>query len=475
MLLSELDERARRFKLALRAGIPVLLLAFLVFYALFTQNEQFHFTLINTFLIVAILFVTIYFNYFLITLSMKEMTIDTVTQSFNEKSFIKKLRHFKPKTIVLLSISNLSHLNDYYPATKVDLMLYTMIHELNHYFEQHGLQNQLIGRKYGAEFYIALHTDPKNVHTLFNTFTKKYANVLDMDLDYNYTAMRYSLDDNEKIFQQLRDLKLSKEKEVYTPLPIQSSKELHHLENEVIHALKKRKFKLTFRPIVDTKENKTTIYEVITNLSTRNHTEILARDFLPIINRLSLGIEYDLSLVEYIIKLLMQIDNSLSFAFNLSPYSLRDKTFQKKFFVLLSENNIDNSRLIIKLYERKTHHNLSAYLETLNTYRDKGIRICIDNFGSSSSSSILYMKEFTFDMLQLDKDYTTKIDDHNYTTILQSLLAMAKELQIESIAKWVDTKEQKEKLTSLGVDYLQGFDIAKSINYETLLKQKGLS
>ncbi|MEA1880529.1 MAG: EAL domain-containing protein, partial [Campylobacterota bacterium] len=62
MLLSELDERARRFKLALRAGIPVLFLAFLIFYAIFIQDGQFETTFINVFLIVATVFVTIYFN-----------------------------------------------------------------------------------------------------------------------------------------------------------------------------------------------------------------------------------------------------------------------------------------------------------------------------------------------------------------------------------------------------------------------------
>ncbi|MEA1880624.1 MAG: EAL domain-containing protein, partial [Campylobacterota bacterium] len=458
---------------------PVLFLAFLIFYAIFIQDGQFETTFINVFLIVATVFVTIYFNYFLITLSIKEMNIDAVTHSFNEKAFIKKLHYFKPKTLVLLSVNNLSSLGEYYPHTKIDLLLYTLIQELNHYLEKHGLQNQLIGRRHGSEFYIALHTDPSNIHVLLDTFTTKYANILDMDLDYNYTAISYSVGNNEKILQQLKDLKLSKRKEVHNPLPMQSSKELYHLESEVKHALEKRKFKLTFRPLIDTKENKTTIYEVITTLSARNDTEILARNFLPIINRLSLGAKYDLFLVEYIMELLPKVDSELSFAFNLSPYSLRDRDFQQKFFSLLSQNNIDNSRLIIKLYERKTHHDLSAYLQILNTYRDKGIRICIDNFGSSSSSSsMLYMKEFHFDMLQLDKDYTTKIDDHNYATVLQSLLAMAKDLQIVSIAKWVDTQEQKEKLTSLGVDYLQGFGIAKPIGYDTLLKQnhtKGLS
>ena len=124
MLLSELEERERRFKLALRAGIPLLVLIFLVLYAVFFQDENLSLTLANKFLIAGIVFITIYFIYFLIELSVQETLIDQATQGFNQKAFIHKLEHYKPKSLVLLILDNLSTLNEHYSLEQIDLLLY---------------------------------------------------------------------------------------------------------------------------------------------------------------------------------------------------------------------------------------------------------------------------------------------------------------------------------------------------------------
>jgi EAL domain-containing protein (putative c-di-GMP-specific phosphodiesterase class I) len=129
---------------------------------------------------------------------------------------------------------------------------------------------------------------------------------------------------------------------------------------------------------------------------------------------------------------------------------------------------VDPRRLIIELYERKTHHNLSGYLKTLNKFRTRGLRIAIDNFGSSNAS-MEYMKHFKFDLVQFDRDYVTKLDDTNTHAMLSSMVKMSKDLNITTVAKWVDNESQMTKLKTLGIDYLQGFGISKPISEKTLI------
>mgnify|MGYP005629204879 CR=1 FL=1 len=143
--------------------------------------------------------------------------------------------------------------------------------------------------------------------------------------------------------------------------------------------------------------------------------------------------------------------------------------FKKHFFSLIEASQIEPNRLIIQLYERKTHHNLSSYLETLQAIRDRGIRICIDNFGSSNAS-IEYMKHFHFDMVQFDRDYVVHLDEEQRQTLFKSLIEMSKQLNITTVAKWVDNPSQNEKLKLLGINYAQGFAIGGSITYEELLE-----
>ena len=156
MLLSELEERERHFKLALRAGIPVLILIFLVFFTTLSNNSTLTLSFYNVFLVASITFITIYFIYFLMNLSVKETLIDQTTQGFNQKAFVKRLQDSRPKTLALIIIKNLSTISQNYGDVEVDAVLYTIIQKLNLKFQQVGLDKALIGRRYGAEFLIAL-------------------------------------------------------------------------------------------------------------------------------------------------------------------------------------------------------------------------------------------------------------------------------------------------------------------------------
>ena len=470
MLLSELEERERRFKLALRAGIPVLLLISLVFYALFVQEGSFEPTLINGFLISGIIFITIYFNYFLIEMSVKETVIDNTTQSFNEKAFVAKLEVYKPKTLILLVVNNLYIIDENYSAEKVDLLLYTIIHKLNSTLTQYGLRNPLIGRRYGAEFLIALDKDGYNVQDIFEKFIEENKVLNDIEVDYAYSAVTDTEGNIEQILGQLKDILSSARGKKRNQTNIKNAEEINKTEQAIIQSLNNKQFKLAFRPLQNTQTNQIEIYEIVSKLISDTEGEILPRVYLPIINRLDLGMQYDLSLVEHIMKLLPLVDTKISFTFNLSPFSLRNKNFQEKFFTLMETYEIQASRLIIQLYERKTHHDLSSYFKTLSTFRTKGIRICIDNFGSSNASMV-YMKNFKFDMVQFDRDYVTNLKNNTNITMLTSLVTMSKDLHILTVAKWVDKEEQKSKLKSLGIDYLQGFGIDKPITEQQLINR----
>ena len=467
MLLSELEERSRRFKLALRAGVPVLLLISLVFYSLFVQEGTFHLNLKNAFLITGIIFITIYFNYFLIEMSVKESMVDSTTQSFNEKAFISKLEVYKPKTLILLVVDNLYTINANYSAQKVDLLLYTIIHNLNTSLNQYGISNPIIGRRFGAEFLIALNTDGYDIREIFENFIRENRLHLDIEVDYAFSAVTDTQGNIEQVLGRLKDLLVTSQDSQDN---IQQAKELDRTEENIIKALNQKQFRLSFRPLLNTSTNNMEIYEIVSKLYSKESGTILPRVYLPIINRLDMGRTYDLHLLEHIIKLLPLVDESISFTFNLSPFSLRNNSFQEKFFALLKLHNIDPSRLIIQLYERKTHHDLSGYFKTLSVYRREGIRICIDNFGSSSAS-IEYMKHFKFDMVQFDRTYVTNLKDKTTLTMLDSLVTMSQELQILTVAKWVDKEEQKETLKSLGISYLQGFGISKPLNEEQIISK----
>ena len=471
MLLSERQERERKFKLALRAGIPVVLLVSLVLYSTFLKDNALEFTLENSFLIGAILFITVYFIYFLMELSAKETLIDQTTQGYNEKSFIKQLQTYKPKTLVLLIVKNLSTISENYSTDDVDLLLYNITHKLNQELNKLGLNKTLIARRYGAEFLIAIDKNSDDIQTIFENFIINNKVINDIELNYNFAVITDTGKELEKNIVHLKDListqyrsDIKDKKSNVT----KDAKEISDTESCIIRSLQEKNLLLSYKPLLNIKSDTIDIYEISVKLKSHRMGNILPKIYLPIVNRLGLGRDYDIALVEHIVDLLPLIDENISLSFNLSPFSLRDENFQEKFFTYLEKSKINPSRLIIELYERKTHHDLSGYLKTLNKFRAKGIRIAIDNFGSSNAS-MEYMKNFNFDLVQFDRDYVTKLDDANTYAMFSSMVKMSKDLNITTIAKWVDNESQKNKLKELGIDYLQGFGISKPISEQTLI------
>lgn len=60
-----------------------------------------------------------------------------------------------------------------------------------------------------------------------------------------------------------------------------------------------------------------------------------------------------------------------------------------------------------------------------------------------------YMKHFKFDMVQFDRDYVTYPEEETNYAMLNSPIKMAKDLQVQTVAKRVDNDKQKKKLRVL--------------------------
>lgn len=474
MLQSQKEERERRFTLALRAGIPVLVLVFLVFFTTIYKGDSPNINLKDGLLLTGITFVTIYFIYFLMNLSVQETLLDQTTQGYNKKSFIKKLQQYEPTSMACLNIENLHLLNENYSSDQIDNLLYTITSKLHQLFKQNGLDHTLIARGRGSEVLIAVNKKEHDIKSILETMIRENHSIYNIEVDYAFAVVTNINGDFQKVILQLRDIIASQSVPDDTEqhmTNIKETKELSDIEKYVISAIKNKDLRLSFRPLLNTHTDLVDTYEIAIKLKCYTQKEdILPRIFLPIVNRLGLGREYDFTLIKHVIDLLPLVNDNISFTFNLSPFSLRDSTFQTKVFDYLKQKEVDPSRLIIQLYERKTHHDLSGYLKTLKKFRAQGLRICIDNFGSSNAS-MNYMKHFKFDIIQFDREYVTHLEDKTTHAMLHSLINMAKDLDVQTVAKWVDNDSQKETLKKLGIDYLQGFGIGKPLEEETLINQ----
>ena len=473
MLLSEHEERGRKFKLAMRAGLPILILITLVAYSTFFQYNSVRFGLREFALGAALVFVTTYFIFFLLEEDGQKTLVDHTTNSYNYPAFLHHFKTHKPHALALLIIDNLTIINENYGTRGVDTMLRSLVCQLNAALSAQGIRDAIIGRKHGAEFLIGTDADERSLRLAIQSFVSDHPSIQEIELDYRFGTVEHPKRSLEKTIWHIHDMIQTSQKESASKTTrrspvVQNTDVPGELEESIVEAVRAHRVLFTFRPLHHVEKDRIDAYEIAARLQLSHGQELLPRVYLPIVNRLGLGRDYDFAILKHALSILPLIDDAVAFNFNLSPFSLRSKDFQTKAYDLLDQSGITPSRLIVELYERKTHHNLEGYLKTLESFRAHGLRICIDNFGSSDAS-MEYMRHFKFDMVQFDRDYVSNLQDQNSLAMLQSLVDMSKSLHITTVAKWIDTEEQKQKLITMGVDYLQGFGIAKPISEEQLI------
>jgi EAL domain-containing protein (putative c-di-GMP-specific phosphodiesterase class I)/GGDEF domain-containing protein len=473
MLVSEQEERSRKFKLALRTGLPVLLLIALVAYSILYPLDHIRFGLREFGLTAALVFVTTYFIFFLLEEDGQKTLIDRTTNGFNYPAFLHYYERRMPRSLGMLQIHNLAIINENYGAEEIDRMLRSLVYQLDGTLTARGMHHAVIARKHGAEFLVGCDAPAQELRETLRAFVNDHPSIEEIEIDYRYETLDHPESPLEKAVWRLHDaINAAAQASSRSPSETVSDHSNHTVPNRneeaITEAIRAKRVVFTFRPLYHVRTDRIDTYEIAVRIRLDNAEELAPRDYLPVVNRLGLGREYDYAILEHIIRLLPLVDDTISFSFNLSPFSLRNKDFQTKAFALLSDSDIDPSRLIIELYERKTHHNLEGYLKTLEAFRARGVRICIDNFGSSNAS-MEYMRHFKFDMVQFDRDYVGHLDDPSTSAMLRSMIEMSRDLHIATVAKWVDKAHQKKQLIAMGIDYLQGFGIAKPLSEAQLI------
>lgn len=104
----------------------------------------------------------------------------------------------------------------------------------------------------------------------------------------------------------------------------------------------------------------------------------------------------------------------------------------------------------------------------IERFRGAGFQVCMDDFGSGYSS-LNVLKDFAFDELKLDMRFLSSFDRRS-RRILASVIQMAKEIEIHTLAEGVETEEQFAFLRDLGCEKAQGYLFGKPLPCEQTLK-----
>jgi diguanylate cyclase (GGDEF)-like protein len=236
--------------------------------------------------------------------------------------------------------------------------------------------------------------------------------------------------------------------------------------NEVKNALKEDKFELFYqhyRPLAKTDERD--FYEILVRLRTKDGDLVAPEFFMQSAEKAHISHNIDKFVIEHYFSWLNEHKEHIKglgkVNINLSGFSLSDDNF--KFFLLnaFDKYNIPHQKICFEITETMAIIRMKDAIEFMDEFKKLGCTFALDDFGTGFSS-YSYLKNLPVDYLKIDGNFIRDIlNDKIDLAMVTSIRDVAEAMKIKTVAEFVESKDIMVQIAKLGVDYAQGFYIAK--------------
>lgn len=241
------------------------------------------------------------------------------------------------------------------------------------------------------------------------------------------------------------------------------------LEKDFEKGIENKEFKIFLQPKFDAKTEKIVGAEALIRRQ-KDGKLIMPKDFIPEYEKTNIITRLDMFVFESICEKLKEWKEK---GYKIFPISINES---RK--VLYNKNHINELKTIINKYEINPNFieleltetavvkDIESAKEAERNVHSLGFIVSMDDFGVGYSSFYM-LKNIEIDVLKIDKSFSDEVmDDKRGKIILESIIDMAKKLEIKTVAEGIETREQVEYLRKIGCDMIQGYYFEKPIIIE---------
>lgn len=375
----------------------------------------------------------------------------------------------KPCAFLLAAINNLAMVNDAYGFDVADQVIAAVANRLKEKLRTGDSMGRYAGNKFGILLANCNEDDMRIAAARLDEVIRSV--VIETDAGPVSAAislggvvmLRHARSAQEGMVRAEEALGQAKQRHMdhFVPYEHSSKKESIRKRNmmfadEIISALNDRRLQLGFQPIVDAETGQPAHYECLLRLVKPDNEIVSAGHFIPVAEKLGLVRLIDHRVLELTVEALLSAPH-VNLTFNVSGLTATDPSWLANLKVLLKNNPGISDRLTVEITETVAINDIEESTKFVSSLRGLGCRIAIDDFGAGYTS-FQNLKLMNVDMVKIDGSFIENLHQSpNNQFFVRTLIDLAKNFNLETVAEWVENERDVELLRDWGIDYMQGF------------------
>ncbi|WP_415886310.1 EAL domain-containing protein [Neptuniibacter sp. QD37_6] len=251
------------------------------------------------------------------------------------------------------------------------------------------------------------------------------------------------------------------------------------VENRLYKAISEGMIEPYFQPIINLKDMSVHHCEALARWTDEQLGQVSPAEFIPIAESTGLIQKLGELIFNRSVQIFAQLNSELSreqknpvgVTVNRSPGEFNfSKGERASTGDIVTKYDLSPDLVCIEITESLMIESPDEALEQLNHIKNQGFSLALDDFGTGFSS-LGYLKHYPFDYLKIDQSFVRDMKEQGEDYILvKTIIQMAKNLGLKTIAEGVETEEQRQLLKDLGCDYGQGYLFSKPLPEEELFQ-----
>jgi diguanylate cyclase (GGDEF)-like protein len=225
--------------------------------------------------------------------------------------------------------------------------------------------------------------------------------------------------------------------------------------DEIVTALNDRRIVMAYEPVVEAGSRNASFYECLVRMEQNDGQVLLAPDIVPVAEKLGLIHMVDHRVLELVVAELARSPN-VRLSLNISPDTTMDPDWSASIESLMRAHPGVAERLIVEITETVAIQDIDDIRGFVTRLKSFGSQIAIDDFGAGYTS-FRNLRKLGVDIVKIDGAFVQNIvrsaDDRAF---VQTLIDLARRLEIKTVAEWVQDEESAVMLRDWGCDFIQG-------------------